>query len=103
MNTLDLLKPSNLWVRWMQIRGLLLYNTKQQRVIDITKYTLDSMDDSSEKEKYSFANCALFSFIEKFSVEEIRKLVFSTVEAIRNQTTEGRKYISTMCRLIYND
>lgn len=61
-----------------------------------SEYAKAYMDPTIQRETPLYANCALYEFIDQFSVSEINMLISSTIRAITTQN--ANLPITTVCK-----
>ena len=89
--------------RWKDVKRLLLYNGSKVRSAGVDESVLCCDELSPESKMPMDNNCALFEFIKQYSVKEIEKLIYNTLETIQNTTTDqdrnDTKVQSRLCKL----
>ena len=87
-----------LWDRWHQVKRLLLYNPKRQKFVDLSEYHQISSACDPEQVVGLHKNCALFEFVKEYPIEEIKKLIFNTMDAVTARGT--KQHTDVLCKFI---
>ena len=83
--------------RWIEVKRLLLYNG-----CAVISAGIDECVSSCEMPVDP--NCALFQFVGQYSIKEIAKLIYNTLETIHNTVTDQNRNVtkvqSRICKLL---